>query len=177
MSLWESAYGLTNGGDSNGDADSDGLDFLSWQIQRSLQRQATDFNGDRRIDRADLSVWEASFGVDSGADADGDGYSNGLDFLRWQMEAPAAAAPPAADFNGDRKVDAADLDVWESAFGVDDRADADRDGDSDGFDFLVWQAQNGLGALSEFSGAATVPEPSSGWLSVCVCLLAGSRRR
>ncbi len=33
LSLWESAYGLTDVGDADGDSDTDGTDFLIWQQQ------------------------------------------------------------------------------------------------------------------------------------------------
>ncbi len=65
----------------------------------------------------------------------------------------------AADFNGDRVVDGADLEVWKGAFGVDGSADADEDCDSDGDDFLVWQQQ--LGMVSPPPAISVVPEPTA----------------
>src|SRR5262249_22982203 len=50
-----------------------------------------------------------------------------------------ANSPPSGDFNLSGYTDAADLAIWRSAFGVNGQADADRDGDSDGTDFLKWQ--------------------------------------
>jgi hypothetical protein len=44
----------------------------------------TDFDGNGSVGGSDLSVWQASYGVDNGADADGDGDSDGRDFLAWQ---------------------------------------------------------------------------------------------
>ena len=67
-------------------------------------------------------------------------------------------AAPGSDFTGDGIVNQADLNVWRSAFGVNDNGDADGDGDTDGRDFLTWQEQYGSGALTSFS---TVPEPTS----------------
>ncbi|MBA3481671.1 MAG: PEP-CTERM sorting domain-containing protein [Pirellulales bacterium] len=43
-----------------------------------------DFDRDLVVDGDDLSVWEASSGVNGNADADGDGDSDGNDFLLWQ---------------------------------------------------------------------------------------------
>jgi hypothetical protein len=63
----------------------------------------------------------------------------------------------SADFNGDRMVDAADLAQWRGDFGPSDESDADGDGDSDGSDFLAWQQQLDVAALS--ATAKTVPEP------------------
>ena len=48
------------------------------------------------------------------------------------------------DFDRNSLVNGADLMQWESDYGIDDGSDADADGDSDGFDFLIWQQQNGL---------------------------------
>ena len=31
--LWEAAYGVGNGANADGDVDSDGGDFLTWQVQ------------------------------------------------------------------------------------------------------------------------------------------------
>jgi cytochrome c peroxidase len=43
-----------------------------------------DFDGNGIVDGGDLAVWQASFGVNGGADADEDGDSDGRDFLAWQ---------------------------------------------------------------------------------------------
>jgi hypothetical protein len=60
---------------------------------------------------------------------------------------------PSADFTGDGRVDAADLQKWQGDFGVNDDSDADGDGDTDGVDFLAWQREWDGGA-----GGAAVPE-------------------
>lgn len=73
-----------------------------------------------------------------------------------------------SDFTGDGIVNQADLNIWRSAYGVNDNADADGDGDSDGRDFLIWQKQFGSGTLTAFQ---TVPEPTSALL-VLVCVFA-----
>jgi hypothetical protein len=49
----------------------------------------SDFNADGFVDNADLTIWEASYGITSGAgqsqgDADDDGDVDGHDFLDWQ---------------------------------------------------------------------------------------------
>ncbi|MEM8945201.1 MAG: DUF1559 domain-containing protein [Planctomycetota bacterium] len=43
------------------------------------------------------------------------------------------------DFDRSGTVTAADLDSWQTSYAVDGSADADRDGDTDGSDFLAWQ--------------------------------------
>jgi hypothetical protein len=60
----------------------------------------------------------------------------------------------AADFDGDGAVDAEDLAVWQSAFGLNADGDADADGDSDGADFLVWQRTLGAGSPPPSSSLA-----------------------
>ncbi len=92
-----------------------------------------------------------------------------------------------ADFDASGSVDAADLALWQAAFGVDASADADGDGDSDGNDFLVWQSQLGsiggaagilnlevqdVQIVSTLPAVAAVPEPSSALLAMIA--LAGS---
>jgi hypothetical protein len=50
-----------------------------------------DFNHDNTVDSADLVLWQAGYGMNTGAtyldgDADGDGAVSGADFLIWQRE-------------------------------------------------------------------------------------------
>jgi hypothetical protein len=52
-------------------------------------------------------------------DYDRNGDVDGNDFLRWQREAgTTTAAFAGADGNGDGMVDAADLAIWQEAFGA-----------------------------------------------------------
>jgi hypothetical protein len=82
---------------------------------------------------------------------------------------------PAGDFNGDFRVNAADLAEWQRDIGPKDGSDADGDGDTDGNDFLVWQRNVGR---DDFGLTAT-PEPASAGLaaSAALALLAAQRRR
>lgn len=86
--------------------------------------------------------------------------------------------PPllTADFNDDGFVNQADLAIWETAFGLNDLADADGDGDSDGQDLLAWQTQ--LFSVAAVTNPATaVAEPvSSSLLAAAAILLPGIRR-
>jgi parallel beta-helix repeat protein len=66
-----------------------------------------------------------------------------------------SAAVPTADFTGEGVVNVDDLAVWRTAFGSTAAADANRDGRSDGADFLLWQRQLGS------AGARAVPEPGA----------------
>ncbi|MDC0934713.1 hypothetical protein OAS39_00400 [Pirellulales bacterium] len=56
---------------------------------------AVDFFPNLVVDGFDLTIWESSFGVDSNADANGNGVSGGADFLLWQSELGVVAASNA----------------------------------------------------------------------------------
>lgn len=43
-----------------------------------------DFNHDDIVDGSDLTAWESAYGIDAGADEDGDGDTDGADSLIWQ---------------------------------------------------------------------------------------------
>jgi hypothetical protein len=72
----------------------------------------------------------------------------------------------SADFNKDGQVNAADLAIWQSSFGVNALGDADGDGNCDGADLLLWQQQFTLAGAEGKQFA--VPEP----LSLCQVILA-----
>jgi hypothetical protein len=101
-----------------------------------------------------------------------------LEFLTWGVgpgaggafsyERSTLALGLTADFDNNDVVNEGDLTVWESSFGVDDLADADNDGDSDGADFAEWQRQFGDAAATPASAA--IPEPSG----AALILLGGS---
>ncbi len=86
------------------------------------------------------------------------------------------------DFNGDAKVDAADVAIWQAGFGTQSGAsrttgDADGDGDVDGADYLALQRNFGWSALNVGSPTSTgVPEPAS-VLVLSIALIFIARRR
>jgi hypothetical protein len=86
---------------------------------------------------------------------------------------------PNANFNGTGVVDAADLAIWKANYKTGTTqplGDADRDGDVDGNDFLVWQRQ--LGTTPAASAAlANIPEPMALSLALSAALCLTSRRR
>jgi glycerophosphoryl diester phosphodiesterase len=87
--------------------------------------------------------------------------------------------PAPSDFNSDGFVDAADLELWKTGFGLQAGAqrgdgDADQDGDVDGDDFLAWQRQ--FSSASSTGAAGAVPEPSTAAL-LGVALPFATRRR
>ncbi|MEM8944986.1 MAG: glycoside hydrolase family 30 beta sandwich domain-containing protein [Planctomycetota bacterium] len=47
---------------------------------------ASDFDHDGDVDQDDLLVWQNAYGVDTTGDADGNGTTDGMDFLTWQAE-------------------------------------------------------------------------------------------
>ena len=99
----QSAYGSLPQGDGNGSGDSTGDDFLYWQ--RGFQEVNPDFDGNQIVDQKDLDIWQVAYGRSTGGDANGNGRSNGIDFLEWQrrasMPSSSAAVPePAAGVLG-----------------------------------------------------------------------------
>ncbi len=85
----------------------------------------------------------------------------------------AAALP--ADFDLDGDVDAFDLGIWQTGFGITGGAtamdgDADADGDVDAFDLGLWQTNFGTGV------GATVPEPAT-WCAMMLSSFVVVRRR
>ncbi len=60
---------------------------VDYQIQFNVLyslKPVGDFNGDFFVNGADLPNWRGDYRVDDGSDADGDGDSDGADFLIWQ---------------------------------------------------------------------------------------------
>lgn len=80
--------------------------------------------------------------------------------------------PVVGDANGDRVVDGADLEAWQTHFGLvadatKSQGDFDANGQVDGVDFLLWQRE--FDATSEIT---TVPEPSGVALALLGATLA-----
>lgn len=71
----------------------DDADFgLAWWTGSNLPG---DFDENGEVNRADLNEWKADFALNSGSDADFDGDTDGNDFLVWQRNLGASAAPVA----------------------------------------------------------------------------------
>ena len=85
------------------------------------------------------------------------------------------------DFNGDARVNAADLAVWQANFGttsaVPTLADSDGDADVDGQDFLNWQQNLGWSAQNVPASGANVPEPATPALLALAATALIARRR
>jgi CubicO group peptidase (beta-lactamase class C family) len=87
-----------------------------------------------------------------------------VEVLSSMMHAEILEAVPAADFDFNGAVDAADLAIWQAAYGMTPQGDADNDGQSDGADYLAWQrgfTSPAANAAPSFVSAASVPEPVS----------------
>jgi uncharacterized protein YkwD len=84
-----------------------------------------------------------------------------------------------ADFNNNKRVDAADLSAWKTGFGRTSaqvsHGDANRDGKVDGADFLHWQREAGLNLLA--LAQAPVPEPPAVVLGLTAMIAMISSRR
>lgn len=87
-----------NLGPKVGDGDTDGADFLLWQqeVSGSLISSFADFDGDFDVDGDDLAIWEASYGVDTGGDADIGGHTHNTPHKALGFRVAAMALPPAA---------------------------------------------------------------------------------
>lgn len=173
LSIWQRSFGVDAGGDADGDGDTDGRDFLIWQQQQVPMLPPTpDFNRDQVVDELDLTRWQQSYGLHSGGDADGDGDTDGRDFLLWQRQFRSVSA----DFNRDGFVDQQDLTTWQQSYGVNFNGDADYDGDTDGRDFLFWQRAF---TPSVQATIHAVPEPITWGIAVgfAALFMAGCRKR
>ena len=72
------------------------LDHATIFAVGALGFRAADFNEDTFVDEADLLIWKAAYGISDLADADGDGDSDGADFLVWQRQLDSALSPSSA---------------------------------------------------------------------------------
>jgi hypothetical protein len=99
LAILQRSYGRSASGDIDKDGDTDGRDFLMWQRQYQQYDYANltaDFEVDAQVDGDDLGMWNASYSKNRGGDADGDGDTDGRDFLIWQRQATAQTTNTAA---------------------------------------------------------------------------------
>ncbi len=191
LDFWEASEGITGPYDTDQDGDVDGRDFLFWQ--RNYQTQLppaqlaiADLNNDGVYNHEDLPVWQNSYGLNNGGDVDGDGDTDGRDFLFWQR----TATMNPADLNGDYVVDSLDLAEWRQTYAYVVEADANFDGVIDMADYDIWAAENGLSwtfpqafmappLASQIgdiqAGVVVVPEPGTAILALLVLLLLNQR--
>jgi len=86
LQILMNSYGSDAGGDVDGDGDTDGMDFLQWQRDFAPYDVTADFDIDAQVDAGDAEIWGNSYATNRGGDADGDGDTDGHDFLAWQRE-------------------------------------------------------------------------------------------
>jgi hypothetical protein len=97
MSAQRTAAGLSTYDTSIGNSSSN-FDHLPLVVDfRIFNFAASDFDFSRTVDAADFAIWQAHYGMASGAtralgDANGDGRVDGGDFLVWQQEFDDVAA-------------------------------------------------------------------------------------
>jgi hypothetical protein len=82
------------------------------------------------------------------------------------------------DVNGDSRVDDDDFIDWNTGFTTATNfGDADKDGDTDGNDYLLIQQNYGAGVPPATATGGAVPEPGSGALAAIAVLALAARRR
>lgn len=92
--------------------------------------------------------WKNAVGITSMQVASAD-YWGIIDNIQWGI--PANLQPP-------------DLALWASSYGVNDAADVDFDGDTDGADFLILQRS----VLAGEGNLTSVPEPGGACIAFCI---------
>ncbi len=72
----------------------DQFNEVIWEVVTSdSDTGIADFNDDGSVSSADLTIWKNAFGVSAAGDTDGDGDTDGQDFLNWQRN--YGGEPPA----------------------------------------------------------------------------------
>ena len=62
-----------------------GDEMLQLRVLTEWIREA-DFDADGLVDATDRNIWEAAYGQSAAGDANGDGFTDGPDFLKWQVQ-------------------------------------------------------------------------------------------
>ncbi len=175
---WQTSYGKEPAYDANFDGVVDGRDFLIWQrnyypsFSAELLNTA-DLNNDGFLNNQDIQHWQEAYSISSGGDLDGDGDTDGADFLRWIRLLPSLQG----DSNKDYLVNEYEFQQWQNSYGFNIATDADGDGIISGRDFLTWQReyrQNWTFPFATISpldplhsaSASQIPEPSTSVLLV-----------
>jgi hypothetical protein len=110
----------------------------------------------RKAQSGNFQLWGAT-------GMDGDSHLEHLRYIgQFLKDMPLARIPTlAGDFTKDGPVNGFDLATWRTSYGSTSAADADKDNDSDGADFLTLQRQLGQATPSTISTAVAIPEPTA----------------
>lgn len=97
-----------------------GISYTDQAVIVTVEQGFADFNTDGFVNKADLSLWEAGYGIASGAgltdgDANGDGQVNGQDFLIWEQKANQSSVNPLASASTVPEPTALALLAWSMA--------------------------------------------------------------
>ncbi|HCK40707.1 MAG: hypothetical protein CMJ72_03325 [Planctomycetaceae bacterium] len=137
-------------GDFDQDGNTDGQDFLTWQLGCNVSSLPGlghgDGTHDGEVDGDDLAVWESTFGV-------------------------GASTP---DFNGDSDIDGTDVLIWQNGFNSGTtlaEGDANNSMFVDGADLTFWQDAHGQPVLVAAGASLSVPEPTTWGLLILAHLL------
>ncbi|MCA9260383.1 MAG: hypothetical protein KDA61_14325, partial [Planctomycetales bacterium] len=150
------------------------VDMARWQTDAAEPNAATAFQDYWNSTLSLMALMRYVDGVDSASRllADLPAMSQALDRVFYRRR--------AGDFFLDNQIDARDLAVWESLLGLESgdlSADANGDRLTDGFDFLEWQRQRGVGVAGNAVQTAA-PEPAAATLAAtALAALLVARRR
>jgi hypothetical protein len=193
LTLWERSRDISGPYDIDFDGDVDGRDFLTWQRTyrpglspaQQVEFDLADLNDDGAVNGLDVEQWRNSYRISDSGDMDGDGDTDGRDFLIWQR-LPAAVD---GDLNRDFLIDGFELESWTNSFGFESLTDANQDGVVDLEDYEIWESENGRTWNFPFADSSplnpqglsalnSVPEPGAiSLLTIGLMYAAGHRRR
>lgn len=129
---WKANFGrslfapVTAVGDFDGNSTVDLADFdvLKRAVFGLTSSLAADASNDGVVNQADYNLWLTSYNQPNApifpnrsGDCDGDGVSDGNDFLSWQRAYGQTGPALSCDFNVDGIIDGADLNLWKTNFG------------------------------------------------------------
>ncbi len=141
---WFASFGsmVNLAADGNALGGVDAADYTLWRDNQTTV--STDYNRDGTVSTADRTFWAANFGAISGVGLQADGAVNGtIDAADYTVWRDAYVPPASTDFNGNGRVDLADLDSWQGNFGATTNPGLQADGNSNGIvdtaDYTLWR--------------------------------------